>query len=510
VDADRKQRALLADRALDLDAYRERAEQFLEEIDREHYLHHSGRKRSYEIEPIYRRHGELFSRGAVERLREAAGEASGEEARRIGRLLDFAFQGRLGESVKGQAAALAELEASLELEIDPEPIPYRGATVAQANEPDPERRAAIEVSRNELLAERLNPLHLEMLERAHQLARELGWSSYRQACAELRGIDLGALAAQAREFVRATDELYAELVDPALRRAGVARLGELRRSDLPRFFRASALDELFPAGALVATFADTLDGLGIDLGAQENVHLDTETRPTKSARAFCATPRVPEEIYLVISPVGGRDDYEALFHEGGHVEHYAHVDPALAFEHRRLGDNSVTESYAFLLEHLTEDPRWLEARLGIAQPHHVLRHARAVKLVMLRRYAAKIAYELELHDEAPALGEMPSRYSELLGASTRVGWPAQTWLADVDPGFYVACYLRAWALEASWRRVLRERFGERWFESVAAGEWLRSLWRQGQALDAAELAQETLGEGLDLAALTGEFVPTAA
>jgi len=494
---------------VDLESYRGRAERFLEEIDREHYMHQAGRKRSYEIEAIYERHADLFSRHAVEALRSAAG-AGGEEAERLRHLLHFAFEGHLGRAVKAEAAAVAELEASLEVEADPEPIPYRSVAVALANEPDAARRAAVESARDALLAERLNPLNLAALERVHELARELGWASYREACAELRGIDLEALAEQAAELVRATGGVYAELLDPELERAELQPLGELRRADLPRFFRAPALDELFPGDRVVAAFAETVAGLAIELAAQDNVHLDTESRPTKSSRAFCATPRVPDEVYLVISPVGGRDDYGALFHEGGHVEHYAHVDPGLPFEGRCLGDNSVTESFAFLLQHLTEDPAWLGARLGIADPEPVVRHARAVKLVMLRRYAAKIAYELELHDAAPSLERMPSRYADLLGGSTRVAWPAESWLADVDSGFYVACYLRAWAAEAAWRRSLRERFGERWFESAEAGRWLRGLWRQGQRADAAELLGETLGEQIDLRALAGEFITAPA
>jgi hypothetical protein len=495
---------------LALDSYRELAERFCEQIDREHYLHYSGRKASFEIEAIYERHAELFSRQAVEGLREAESQAAGEESRRIRYLLDFAFEGHLGQAVKAEAAAIAQLEASLEVEGGTEPIPYRSVAVAQANEPDAARRAAIEAARDELLTERLNPLHLSALERVHELTRELGWSSYREACAELRGIDLAALAEQAREFVRATEDVYAGLVGPELERAELPALGELRRADLPRFFRAPALDGLFGGEEIVSAFAETLAGLGIELAVQGNVHLDTESRPTKSSRAFCATPRVPGEIYLVISPVGGRDDYEALFHEGGHVEHYAHVDPGLAFEFRRLGDNSVTESFAFLVEHLTEDPTWLAARLGVAEPERVIRHARAVKLVMLRRYAAKIAYELELHGADPSLERMPWRYAELLSDSTRVAWPHHSWLADVDPGFYVACYLRAWALETAWRRSLRERFGESWFESAEAGEWLRGLWRQGQRLDAAELLDESLGEELDLRALADEFAAAPA
>src|SRR5665809_106255 len=132
--------------------------------------------------------------------------------------------------------------------------------------PDPERRGAIEAARDELLAEELNPLHLAALERVYELARELGWRSYRGAYAELRGVDLEALAGQAREFLRATDATYAELADPELARAGVPPLGELRRSDLPRFFRAPGLDELFPGEDLVVAFSATVAGLGLDFG----------------------------------------------------------------------------------------------------------------------------------------------------------------------------------------------------------------------------------------------------
>ena len=497
--------------ALDLDSYRERAELFCEQIDREHYEHFAGHKRTFEIEAIYDSHAELFSRDAVEALRDLHSSAADEERRRLRELLRFAFSGHLGQAVKAESAELAELEASLEVDAGGlEPLAYRGVALALATEPDSDRRATIEGARDAVLVERLNPLHLTTLERVQALVRELGWESYRDACAELRGVDLDELARQARAFLDATDASYAAAVDPQLKAAGVPPLGELRRSDVPRFFRATELDALFGADRLTSSFAATTSGLGIDLAAQSNVHLDTEARETKTPRAFCAVPRVPEEVYLVISPVGGRDDYAALFHEGGHTEHFANVDPGLAFEYRHLGDNSVTESFAFLLEHLTEDPEWLGATLDVADPGPVIRHARAVKLVMLRRYAAKLAYELELHGGGAGLDSMPARYAELLGGSTRVEWPRASWLSDVDPEFYVACYLRAWALETIWRRALRDRFGEQWFASAEAGEWLRGLWSQGQRLDADELLAETLGETLDLRVLAAEVAPKSA
>jgi len=203
----------------------------------------------------------------------------------------------------------------------------------------------------------------------------------------------------------------------------------------------------------------------------------------------------------VIAPHGGRDDYAALFHEGGHAQHYAHTDPGLAFEFRMLGDNSVTEAFAFLVEHLIEEPDWIRERLGVDDADAAVAQARASRLALLRRYAAKLAYELELHGGSRSLDEMPVRYATLLGEALRVPWPQESWLADVDQGFYAACYLQAWALESRWRAAVRERHGEGWFESAAAGEWVRALWREGQRLDARELLGETVGGELDFAEL---------
>jgi hypothetical protein len=204
-------------------------------------------------------------------------------------------------------------------------------------------------------------------------------------------------------------------------------------------------------------------------------------------------------------PIGGREDYAALFHEAGHAEHYGWTAPELAFEFRHLGDNSVTESFAFLLEGLTADPGWLDGVLGAEDAAAAVEHARAARLVMLRRYSAKIAYEVELHGPGVDLDAMPARYAELLGERIGVPWPRQTWLSDVDPGFYVACYLRAWALEVDWRGELHRRFGEEWFASGEAGAWLRAIWSQGQRLDADRLLAEITGGSPDFGRLASEL-----
>ena len=475
---------------VDVNAYRAEAEEFLSTIDREYYLHFAGLKDDYEIEAIYARHASLFSREAVETLREGDSRV----------LLKFAAEGYVEQAVKELSAEFARLEAALEVKLDDEIYPFRQAAVVQANESDAERRRAMEEARNEVVATRLNPLLREMFDRSRELVRELGWPSVRAMSEELSGIDLGALAQQTEAFLTATESTYEDIVEPRLQAQLGLGFDELERADLAFFFRAPSLDASFPSDQLLPTFEATLAGLGLENGRPGNVVLDAEPRPKKSPRAFCAPVRVPDEVYLVLTRIGGREDYETLLHEAGHAEHFSHVDPKLPVEYRYLGDNSVTEGFAFLFQHLTEDPAWLERRLRIDDPSQIVEHARASKLVFLRRYCAKLAYELELQGDG-SLDGLDEVYARRLSDAVHVDWPKVSWLSDVDAFFYVAAYLRAWALETHIRRELRDRFGELWFEDRGAGGMLRELWSAGQREPADELLRRLTGAELDFSAL---------
>jgi hypothetical protein len=489
----------------DLNTYADEAESFVSAIDREYYMHFAGHKEGFEIAPIYERHAGLFDARAVQSLRDGlAGAEPGDSERRHRYLLQLAVEGFIGEQTKAATTELAERESTLTIQWSGGEESYRQAAIVQSNEPDSDRRFEIEQARNEVLEAELNPLYLEIHERGHELATELGWPSYRAMFEELKAVDLERLAVQTRAFKESTDGGYRDLVEPQL----VAETGlgfeDLRRSDFPYFFRAKTHDPLFPSERLVEALERTLTGLGIDLDAQSNITLDLEQRPNKSARAFCSPVHVPGEVYLVIPRRGGRDDYAALFHEAGHTEHYANVDAGLPFEFRHLGDNSVTEGFAFLLEHLTEDPIWLEFILGQPPTDGYLDYVRASKLIFLRRYAVKLDYELVLHDGRQPLGEMPELYAGLLGEAAGVDWPVVSYLADVDDGYYVANYLRAWAFEVSLRRNLHDRFGPEWFANPEAGQVLRSIWREGQRLTADELLADLGGGPLDFEVMVDE------
>jgi hypothetical protein len=468
---------------LDLDRYRSQADQFMEELMREHYLHFSGQKDEFEIEPIYERHADLYSRATVEELR-----GSGNRE-----LLMFAVQGLMGQETKAEEAELARREAAIEIEVDDEKIPLRQSPVVQMNEADPERRLRIERARLDVAERELTPLQVENHERAAQIAQELGWGSMLELCEELSGIDLAALEAQTETLLAETEPQYEAIVEPELQRHLGMGFDRLRRSDIPAFFRAPTLDAAFPPERAIPALRQTLLGLGIDMNAQPNVIVDAEVRPTKSPRAFCAPVKVPDEVYLMISPQGGRDDTQTLLHEAGHTEHFANVEPGLSFERRFLGDNSFTEAFAFLFQYLAEEPAWLEEVLGVdAAP--LAGYAKAVKLIFLRRYSAKLGYERRLHAADADLSAMPDEYARRLSGAVHVDWPRETWISDVDPFFYAACYIRAWATERSLRTHLVEQFGERWFMEPAAGELLKRVWSKGQRALAEELLEEL---GLD-------------
>src|SRR5439155_7507721 len=150
---------------------------------------------------------------------------------------------------------------------------------------------------------------------------------------DLRALHLADLTEKMQAFITATAELYFSALDTYLSEMRILR-DDARKCDLARIFRGPAYDALFPEERMLGTLYATLRDLGILLEDQKNIHLDTQTRPLKSPRAFCSTIQVPDDVRLVIKPSGGVQDYEALLHEAGHAEHYGNVDRTLSFPYR--------------------------------------------------------------------------------------------------------------------------------------------------------------------------------
>jgi hypothetical protein len=472
----------------ELDALRDDADRFVAELNEEFYLHYAGLKETLDIQPIYERHEELTRLDTAQRLAGAPSE-----------LWRFACEGFLGNLTREHQARAAAVEASLETTIDGEKIPYRMLPVAIANEPDRDRRRRLEAERVRLLDEHLNPVYLE----AHAIDRgavsQLGspnsYDLYKRF-----GFRLDELQAECRELLDETESLWETEGDRLFRaRLGLA-LTDAGPWDVPRLFRAPELDRIYPNDGMVPALQATLEGLGVDLRAQSNVHLDVEVRPNKSPRPFCAPIEVPDRVMLVIQPIGGKDDWEALFHEAGHTEHFAHTAADATFEARRMGDMAVTEGWAMLFEHLVTEPAWLNRRLDVPKVAELAHEGAVSLLYFVRRYSAKLLYEIEFF-QAEKITSMRGRYEELLGDALKLQINPESYLDDIDGSFYVTGYLRSWAFEAQLRDFLRSEFGSDWFARRQAGDLLRELWSLGQGPTADELLKDVSGATLELASV---------
>ncbi len=472
----------------ELDALRDDADRFVGELNEEFYLHYAGLKETLDIEPIYERHEELTRLDTAQRLSSAPTE-----------LWRFACEGFLGNLTREHQARAAAVEASLETTDSGRTIPYRMLRVEIANEPDRDRRRRLEEERVRLLDEHLNPVYLGAQAIDREAVVRLGSPNFYELYKRF-GFRLDELQDECRELLDDTESLWETEGDRLFReRLGVG-LTDAGPWDVPRLFRAPELDQIYPNDAMVPALQATLEGLGIDLRSQSNVHLDVDVRPNKSPRPFCAPIEVPGRIMLVIQPIGGKDDWEALFHEAGHTEHFAHTDAGATFEARRMGDMAVTEGWAMLFEHLVTEPVWLNRRLDVPKVAELAHEGAVSLLYFVRRYSAKLLYEIEFC-QSNDITAMRGRYAELLGDALKLQINPESYLDDIDGGFYVTGYLRSWAFEAQLRDFLRSEFGTDWFARRQAGDLLRELWALGQGPTADELLKDVSGATLELASV---------
>jgi len=472
----------------ELDAFRERADRFVADLDEEYYLHFSGLKPTLDVEQVYERYEDLTRLETAQQMRGAPTE-----------LWRFACEGYLGNLTRTHQAKLASIEAELEASVDGQTIPYRMLRVVLSNEPDRDKRQRLDETRVRLLDEQLNPVYLDAAQIDREAVVQLDSPNYYELYKNF-GFRLDGLADECRALLDETEKLWEREGDKLFReRLGIG-LAEARSWDVPRLFRAPELDELYPSDKMLPALEKTLSELGIDLREQENVHLDLEPRPSKSPRAFCAPIEIPGRVMLVIQPIGGKDDWAALFHEAGHTEHYANTSESLLTEEKRLGDMAVTEGWAALFEHLVSEPAWLNRRLDVPRPDALAADGAVSLLFFARRYSAKLLYEIEFFqsDDVPSMRE---RYFELLSDALKIPVNRASYLDDIDGSFYVTGYLRSWAFEAQLREYLRSEFGNEWFARREAGDLLRELWSLGQGPTADQLLKDVTGATLEMASV---------
>ena len=530
-----------------LEEYRRDYASFNTSLNRECYLFQSGLKSRLELGPIYERYSGLYGLDSIcqlKRLHKECPPDSELERSSLHRLLAFAVEQFIAYSVRGLTEEISQYEARATIEWSANKLTFHDASVAINTEADRDLRRGLYDQRAGVI-EASNDLRLRRIRGMHQAASTVidsfdtlsaaGLSrsepvpgvmtasasvaqSTKAAAPQARGsaaypvlyeklfqIEFDQLEGQVRQLLERTDRVYAATLDRSLINEIGISSGEAERHDALYFLHTTRYDDLFPVSDLVDVYERTMAGLGITVNTQRNIEIDSAPRARKTPRAFCAPITVPDEIKLVIRPTGGQTDYLTLLHEAGHAQHYGWTSPGLRPEFKYSGDYSLSETYAFLFNHLPCEPAWLGEFLSAVDTEELVTSLLLAKLVTVRRYAAKLIYERQLHSsEDPEKAN--SIYAETQTLATRFQTRGTEFLFDLDDSFYSTSYLRAWALEVLLRDYLKSKYGTRWWTSKRAGSFLREIWETGDRYSASEMASQ-IGVGpIDFDPLIEEFV----
>lgn len=487
----------------DLEQIRERAEAFDSEITLSWY-ETDNYGRPSRMGEIYERYEDLFTDEALIRFVASEMETQTDELgrRRLNYLRGFLIDEFIGLRVGDLDDRVLDLQAGETLSVGGQEMAFRDVYSEMFNSSDRQWRRRVYEARSSFVRERINPHLTERLKVQREACRQFGFRDYGDFQDRIHQADFEKLSDLCEELLYETELIYSRLLEETAGMTVGLELHQIRVYDRPRLFRGQSFDAHFPGDRMVPLLESTLDEMGIRLAEQDNIDVDVENRPEKEPRPACYIISVPDDIRVLVKPLGSAEDYESLFHEMGHAQHYAHT-AVPQFEFRVLGEDGVTETYAFLFENLFMDEVYLIERVGLTEETALayLRQALLADLSSLRYYCALFLFELQLH----AGLEKPWRvYRDLWERArlTRMNLPeaeADYLMANED--FYSVGYLEAWLLEAQLREILRDRYGPQWFADPRTGELLKELWALGSARTTAELSRELGYETLDAAAL---------
>lgn len=489
-----------------LHSVRTRLDDFLAELATLHYRHGAGLTAELPVGALYASLPELTSpetfASATEALEKARSKNDTLAVRRLQLMRDF-LAGQIEEALAAEdVEALAKLESEARLPVDDTALSFAEALAQLPRETNRARRALLERAVGNFLWENKGRYGARR-EAALRVAEALRAKDYPSLREDVSGIPFSKLTEAAQETLRTTEDAYRDVLGYALKKLEptlrALPSGEARRHDLQAALRAPWMAPFFKREDTLPAVTRWLTEWSLTPNAEGRIRIDDEERPGKASRPFAASVRVPDEIRLVLRPLSGMDALGSLLHEMGHAQHLAHVSATAPLEFRRLADASVNEAHASLFERLLLNPEWLKRylRLPSSTAKDATRLAAFQALAVLRRYCAKLPYELSLSTQG-ASADRADEYADGQRRALFVEAHPGFFLYDVDPQLHSARYLRAWALETRLTARLTERFNEDFFRNPAAASWLKGLYARGGTDDAEALATELSGTALSI------------
>lgn len=406
----------------------------------------------------------------------ASGRETGHKRRVFHALLDHYLQYRISPFenelfawIKGAA-----------VHVDGEKIYFKDILSWCQKRSDLAKRRIIE-DESSSLCKFLKPFSLGVWEFLLKLLEdEFGYKDYPEYCRNKKLVDYEAYVPKLEEIMRETDTLYFEAMEAWAQRSLGVPLYELNRFDAIYMLGLAEFDYLFPDQIPLSDHLDFFNQWGIQVKNMPGLCLDMSHSPKKGAQAMSFALRIPDEIHLVMNPQGGWIDLETLFHEMGHTLSNVFTSPELpSAEKDFFTSNTLSETYAFLLQNMCFSPFFLERHLGLSSKEiEEISFYKVLKdLSVFRRYVSKFLAEYEMFTEKKiANGEI---YARLLEKHTGFSYRPETHLFDLVPEFYALDYVVSWLAEATMEKMLAQILGHDWMFKPEAGKILKDWWQCG-------------------------------
>jgi hypothetical protein len=369
-----------------------------------------------------------------------------------------------------------------------------------AAEPDPVVLENLRCAKANYVINTVNPLRERKSNLKTEAARDLGYNNYADFYFSAYGLEIETETTRATEFLEDTDNMFRDAADRRCSTILGVPAADVGRDQKRAIYFAREYDRYFPAEESLAFTYDVLGGMGFDVAAMDNLTLDDEDRPDKANRVACYPIAPPRDVRVNLRPMGTFFSYFPAFHEFGHAMHNALIAEDLPAEYRIMGRNDLTETYAFLFEHLFANRTFLVEEVGMTpeDADAFLEYMQFFMLSEVRGSAFETVYAIafesgEADDPLVYYNELKDRHDVFRETPMD---REQAYLA-LDEGFYGMAYFQAYVAEAQLAAKLESGFGERWYKNPAAGEYLRGLYALGNSIEAEGLCKEIGYDGLD-------------
>lgn len=229
----------------------------------------------------------------------------------------------------------------------------------------------------------------------------------------------------------------------------------------------------------------TLAKMQFDLSS---IHIDMEQRKNKYPSPICFFIQVPNDIKILYKSESPYFDLQGCYHEMGHAVHASSISAQAEFWNRYNFSMGIAEIFSIFLERLTKNRGYLSS-LGVRN-NDILDEIQAknnfMDLFFITFYAANSLMKAEFWYEKLSMEKASDAYAQLIKEYTGFEMPGEYWMLHhilPDAIMYVPSYLIAAVRAVELDHHLQNEFGEKWWNEVEAGKYIREIMEPGAKID---------------------------